>query len=297
MRQGCPIAAYLYILQAEPMAETIRNNTKIKGINLPTAIPNKSVSVKISMFADDTQIFHSTEASIIESFKTLQIYCKASGAQLNLHKTKGLYIGRWKNKTPEYKKIKWVNSITGLGTVFGHNINYEEIWMKKFFKFKKKNQSWKNRDLTIRGKKLLINSYVMSSISYLSQIYTEHIPPKFISETRNLIRDFLWDGKTWRISQRNLGLSECHGGIALKDLDSFMDCIKMKWIIRIHFSTPSKWNAYGNHILNKLDDKFGIKNFLMQCSNLKGLNIILPAFYKTCMLSWCEYVGKNVLHL
>ena len=90
------------------------------------------------MFADDTQLFHSTEESIVEGFNTLKAYCKASGAKLNLHKTKGLYIGQWKDKEPIYKKINWVKNVTGLGTCFGYNVNYEEIWMKKFFKLKKK---------------------------------------------------------------------------------------------------------------------------------------------------------------
>ena len=133
MRQGCPIAAFLYIIQAEPMAQTIRKNEKIKGIEIPTPEVNTKACVKISMFADDTQLYHSTEASIIEGFKTIDIYCKASGAMLNLHKTKGLYIGQWKDKLPKFKKIKWVTRVTGLGVEFGYNINYEDIWMKKFF--------------------------------------------------------------------------------------------------------------------------------------------------------------------
>ena len=59
------------------------------------------------MFADDTQLFHSSENSIKESFNILETYCKASGALLNLHKTKGLSIGAWRNKKMNFNKIKW----------------------------------------------------------------------------------------------------------------------------------------------------------------------------------------------
>ena len=208
MRQGCPIASYLYVLQAEPMAEAIRKNEQIIGIKLPSVNPELETNVKISMFADDTQIYNSTENSIVESFKTLELYCKASGALLNLDKTKGLRIGTWQNKKMTMQKIKWVNQIDGLGCTFGHNINYEEIWMKKFFKFKKKLNSWSNRDLTLEGKKLLINSYIMSSMSYLVDLYPNNIPSNFIKQTRELIRDFIWNSKTWRISQNNLGLQK-----------------------------------------------------------------------------------------
>ena len=38
MRQGCPIASYLYVLQAEK----IRNSNKIKGITIPTESNTKN---------------------------------------------------------------------------------------------------------------------------------------------------------------------------------------------------------------------------------------------------------------
>ena len=295
MRQGCPIASYLYILQAEPMAESIRKNSKIKGLHIPTHNQPDKIEAKISMFADDTQLFHSTEQSIIEGFKTLDTYCKASGAQLNMHKTKGLYIGQWKNKQPILKKIKWVENVTGLGTVFGYNINYEEIWLKKFAKFKIKIQKWKHRDLTLEGKKLLINSYIMSSLSYLVDIYTCHIPEKFLCDTKTLIRDFLWPGKTWRIAQNSLALRKIHGGLELQDLDNFIKCKKVKWVIRIHFNNASRWNAYGKYCLHILDNKFGVKNFLLQCSNTKGLHLqnTLSRFYCECIDAWCKLKAKN----
>ena len=293
MRQGCPIASYLYILQAEPMAESIRNNNKIKGLKVPSLEPETKFEAKISMFADDTQLFHSSESSIIEGFKVLETYCKASGAKLNLHKTKGLYIGGWKEKQPKYKRIKWVKNVVALGTVFGYNIDYEQIWMKKFFKFKEKITRWKNRDLTLIGKKLLINSYIMSSMSYLIDVYTSNIPHKFLQETNELLRDFLWEGKVWRIAKKTMALRKEHGGLELKDLENFVTCKKIQWIIRIQYSLVSIWNSYGKLCLSSCDTRFDIQHFLCQCSNIKGLKVELPSFYKTCLESWCTIVNKR----
>ena len=73
MRQGCPIAAYLYILQAEPMAQSIRSNDSIKGIQLP-GINNQQTEVKIVLIADDTQLFHRSEESIKNAFSVLDTY-------------------------------------------------------------------------------------------------------------------------------------------------------------------------------------------------------------------------------
>ena len=135
--------------------------------------------------------------------------------------------------------------------------------MKKFAKFKSKIDKWKMRDLTVEGKKLLINSYIVSSISYLIDIYSANVSSEFVKQTKELIRDFLWNSKCWKISQTNLALRKCHGGIELPDLDNFIKCKRIKWIIRIHFSKISVWNTYGKYCLSKYDAKYGIKNFLM----------------------------------
>ena len=80
IRQGCPIAPILYILQAEPLASTIRANPNINGIKLqhPSDQENEE---KLNMFADDTHLFNRDEESIEETIQILNIYEKASGAK------------------------------------------------------------------------------------------------------------------------------------------------------------------------------------------------------------------------
>ena len=100
LRQGCPIAPMLYILQAEPMAASIRANPNIEGIKLPHPTLD-SPEAKLNMFADDTQILNKTEESVEKTFEILGIYEKASGAKMNFDKTVGMYLGRWRHKNPK----------------------------------------------------------------------------------------------------------------------------------------------------------------------------------------------------
>ena len=93
-RQGCPISPLLYILQIEPLACTLRKDKEVKGITLP----NNS-EVKVSIFADDTQLFLKDELSIINSMNILSTFEEASGSKINLRKTIGIYIGKKKIKT------------------------------------------------------------------------------------------------------------------------------------------------------------------------------------------------------
>ena len=291
MRQGCPLAAYLYILQAEPMAQTIRSSKEIEGIFLDHE--NKNHEVRIASFADDTQLFHRTEKSITSCFKILHTYSEASGAKLNLKKTKGLYIGSWKNKQPTLKEIGWVNNVTALGTKFGFNINYEDIWMKKFTKFKKKINQWKKRDLTIFGKKTLINSYIISNIGYLTEIYAANIPDKFIKDTTDLIRDFLWEKPVWKVAKKTMALKKEHGGIEIPDVSVFIQSRKIKWLIRIIHTLPQNWNIIGQKILTRLDEKYNERFFILQCSKLNEIDLKTSPFYKTCLKAWTSMLEKN----
>ena len=78
IRQGCPIAPMLYILQAEPLATSIRRNPKIVGISLPNR-NGPDIETKVNMFADDTQLINKTEESIEETLKHLKYMKKLLG--------------------------------------------------------------------------------------------------------------------------------------------------------------------------------------------------------------------------
>ena len=134
MRQMCPISPLLYILQAEPLACAIRKNRNIIGITLPYSDmgAEKHAEVKLVSYVDDTQFFSSTEESILETFKTANKFEKASGAKINKTKTIGLYLGAWKNKTPQFQEITWTKTnVKTLGINHGYESDKNEIWMEK----------------------------------------------------------------------------------------------------------------------------------------------------------------------
>ena len=51
VRQGCPLSPYLFILSAEVMANKIRQDRQIKGIEI---LGNE---LRLSQYADDTNLF------------------------------------------------------------------------------------------------------------------------------------------------------------------------------------------------------------------------------------------------
>ena len=161
MRQACPVSPLIYILQAEPLACAIRNNNNIIGFPLPNPDNGENSVVKLSAYVDDSQFFNSTENSIKESFKIFDKFEKASGAKIHKTKTTAIYIGPWKTKEPEFKEISWTDTyVKTLGINHGYHIPEQEVWMEKIKKMKNCIQIWKSRDLTLKGKILIIKIFL-----------------------------------------------------------------------------------------------------------------------------------------
>ena len=79
-----------------------------------------------------TILFNKSEESIEETFKTLKLYENASGAKMNMDKTVGMYLGKWRNKKPKFNKIKWSKRpVKALGVQHGYGVDFDQIWLEK----------------------------------------------------------------------------------------------------------------------------------------------------------------------
>lgn len=123
--------------------------------------------VKINAYVDDAQPFNSTENSYKESFKLFGRYENASGAKIHKTKTTAMYIWPWKTKKPEFKDITWTNkNVKTLGVHHGYHINQQDTWMGKITSIKSCIQVWKSRSLSLKGKVLIIKTFLISLIGY-----------------------------------------------------------------------------------------------------------------------------------
>ncbi|KAL9951638.1 hypothetical protein ACROYT_G044340 [Oculina patagonica] len=81
VRQGCPLSGILFVLCAEILANAIRTDKTIQGIN----IHNKEF--KLSQYADDTTAFVSDLKSANNLFQLLSNFQECSGLEINKSKT------------------------------------------------------------------------------------------------------------------------------------------------------------------------------------------------------------------
>lgn len=168
IRQGCPISPFLFALAVEKLADKIRGNNRILGIDL------LGTHTKILQFADDSTLFLQNEASLKEALQVLDNFKKISGLELNLQKTKGLCLGDLHLESEESEQISWVEQLKILGIHFSNRDDESEDQILNFDpalnKMKRTALSWKLRNLSLKGKVVILNTLILPIIYFQCQM-------------------------------------------------------------------------------------------------------------------------------
>ena len=210
MRQGDPLSPLLYILIAEVFAISVRSDPKIKGI------PVHSIIQKISQYADDTSLTVVGDESIERLAYHLDLYEKASGAKVNRDKCEGLWLGSNQNRADKPLGFKWqTDKIKVLGIHIGNAALIDNIWDDKIDKFIKTLNLWKMRDLSLKGKKTVINILAAACLWYSAYVY--HIPDWAIKELNDALWTFLWGNKMDPVKRDIAVLSFDMAGLQIVD--------------------------------------------------------------------------------
>ena len=157
VRQGCPLSPLLYVLAAEVFAESVRRDKQIKGITV------EKTEFKMLRYADDTTLILSGDKSILQCEKHIQLFEKASGAKINLEKSKRLWLGSYKGRADSPLGFDWENkSLKILGITYGTIDTEKQNWEAKVSKFEKTLDRWRGRALSFRGKGVVVNQLASS---------------------------------------------------------------------------------------------------------------------------------------
>ena len=116
VRQGCPLSPFLFILSAELMSIKIRHDPGVKGINL---FGNE---LKLSQFADDTNLFCADLISVEKALNLVNDFGRIAGLRLNMKKTKAIWLGKWANNKTNPLDMKWMHTpVKILGVHFSYD--------------------------------------------------------------------------------------------------------------------------------------------------------------------------------
>ena len=190
-RQGDPISPLIFILGLEILFITLRSDENIKGIKI------ENNEMKLTAYADDASYFMRDKISAKNLLTTIAFFSKTSGLEVNMSKSECLLLSFEMNLngySEQFMGIPVVEDLKILGHYHGKNelvCNFQNFY-SKLEKMSKMFNIWKQRNLTIVGKNLLINSLSTSLFIFNAQI---EIPPvDFIKSVEKIHKEFLWGG-------------------------------------------------------------------------------------------------------
>ena len=91
-------------------------------------------------------------------------------------------------------QIKWPSNIKLLGIHVGYNVQVleEKNYRGEIIQIKQKLNIWKQRELTIYGKILIIKAFALSQLLYVAAVC--HIPKETMTEVERMIYEFVRNG-------------------------------------------------------------------------------------------------------
>ena len=231
VRQGCPLSPLLYVLAAEVLASNIRQNSLIRGYSFGLN------EFKAGQYADDLITCITRLDSIDELFSTISKYEAATNSKLNIAKSKGLWVGKWRNNQKDFKGMEWSADCVNLTGVYVGNrttkeqykrlcdLNFDEIKLK----IENSLNFWRGNKLSIKGKIRVANNFILTKLFY--RLECVDITILKVKEIETVIFNFIW-GKTvaGRVNRNVLLLEYKSGGLQLYDIIERMKCFRVKWI-------------------------------------------------------------------
>ena len=228
IRQGDPIAMFLYIINMEPFLLSLRQICK--GVQI-AGFPQIDED-----YADDVEALVEDEDDFIKMDDLFLRFEKVSGALLSRSKkSKVLGLGGWKDR--QVWPLPWLQTKLEL-KIFGFQVlgSYEEIlernWSTLVQSVQSTIMSYDLRCLnTLQQRTDVLNIYIYSRIWYKCQALP--MPPDIAKRFEQLAFRFLWRGKLEKLALEEVHCSVKKGGLGLVEIRSKAEALFVKQSCRM----------------------------------------------------------------
>lgn len=289
VRQGCPLSAMLYVLSAEPLNAAIKLNHNIHGIKIPGIL-----SSLVYQHADDTTLTVSDDHSIREAYQVFCDYGKASGSKVNLNKSALMWIGNNRGRTDCPLPIKLQpDGMVILGVMLSHDSSFsdEYNWTHRIPKICNILKSWSLRKLSYKGKALIINSLITSTLWYRASVVS--LPSQHIKILNEHICNFFWSSGHHHVKFDVITSDIKEGGLKVTNIQDKVHALRLKWLCKLlNKNYVHKFKQFFIYNLNKyLDLNCGVDTFkmLLYPATLRQL----PTFYRELFQSWSHLFSST----
>jgi hypothetical protein len=239
VRQGCPLAPYLFLIVGEILNHCIKQEAsrgRIQGIQLL----NSEASQIIMQFADDTSMtIRGEEAAVRNMVSTLQFFYSGSGLSLNVEKSTTYWWEPGGHARPLWTEslgFQWASNqdiSKLLGTPFGLSISATDVDCFLSERMDKKLRYWSGRKLNLTGRTIIGNSVLISTTLYFLAIWGGS--SSRVKRITAKVRNYICTGEDKPFRARVAWQTCCHkkrdGGLGLVDPAAALTALMAKWIL------------------------------------------------------------------
>uniref|UniRef100_A0A8C5MGP2 Reverse transcriptase domain-containing protein n=1 Tax=Leptobrachium leishanense TaxID=445787 RepID=A0A8C5MGP2_9ANUR len=218
-RQGCPLSPLLYALALEPLAQTIRADAQITGIQIG---PTES---KISLFADDILLTLTDPInSLPQLHHLLTQYGKVSYHQINIAKTQALSTHlsptdlNYLKNTYNYDWRAVYLLYLGIKISFSRPTLYQLNYGAMLSMIKEMCWKWAQFEFSWLGRIAVTKMSILPKILYIFRALPVSPHPAFFKTLQTTINQFVWRRRKPWVSFRVLSTSVIQGGLGLPNV-------------------------------------------------------------------------------
>ena len=276
VRQGDPLSPYLFIIATEVLANAIKRNPAITGINI------KNKEVEMTQYADDLTLTLRNSSSIDHLLTLLNNFSKCSGLKINKHKTEAMCLGSMiNNNTPSNMKFT-KGPIKLLGIYISSNPTeiVSENFQSKIDSLIRQLHWWKARNLSLQGRVLVSKSLGLSKFQYLASLFT--FPDHIIKQINTIIYEFIWRGKCDKVKRKIFEQSPDKGGFKMLNAIDLIKAASIMWIKKYFDDVERSWK----HTFEYFCKHKNLNLYLRSNFSKSELPLTIPKYYQDSILNW-----------
>ena len=234
-RQGCPLSPLLFALLIEPLAQKIRSDPTILGIELG------GHKHKLCLFADDILLFLSSpQVTGPNLIPILDRFATFSGLAINPKKCVALNISLSRLElsaatvglpfTWSDKSIPYLGTHVTADTSDLFSYNYPPL-LKQITNLLK---SWSQLPLSWLGRINAVKMTILPKLLYLFRVLPSPIPAYFLRIIQNRMTTFIWGTSRPRIKAKILHLPKTQGGLGYPNFTNYYRAAQISTLAKYH---------------------------------------------------------------
>ena len=258
VRQGCPLAPFLFLFFAEAMISFLNaGDIGIRGIRIPFS----HIEVRDAEFADDTALYLKGDLENLQKTElAISTFCKASGALVNWNKSFAFWVGDVEPPLwSPHPQFRWIPSgcpVRYLGCTIGIDLSMENQVAPLLLSLRKKLLLWSSAKLSFAGRIVVANQVLLASTWYVLSCWI--FSKSCILKIHRLIRNFLWSGKTEdnarsKVKWDVITLPRSKGGLGIIDPVDQSRALLSKLLVRGFMPGQEIWKVL---LLDRCSDCF-----------------------------------------